>query len=372
VTPPRSRLTRRLALPAVVAGGAVLVLVASLLASKPTTHRSVAPPPTQASPASATPTPSPAGQGISTLLYADAPGGLALARPDGTTVPVAQSTPSAARLVSTGGFVTYVYAGQVYALARPFLGVPSGLGPGDLIFPSATSGLVGVMRGAPSGPFTVRFVPVAPGLGLPRGPFTLPGGYEPIAEVAAGILVSQLPRGRIQLWKPSSTGFGTFVRTFGTSAGVVDVSGDLVAWRALDACDPGPECPMHISTISTGADRLVVPPDGHHGFLGGGAFDPSGNQVGAFVLTSPPDSVPSAELAIVPSFAEVLPNQGPHATVIPRSTVQVGEPRGTAAWSPDGSRVFFSGLNGFMHSYHPGNEAADTLNRPASYNVTVF
>src|SRR5712692_10333277 len=368
---------RRRTLATFAAGAVGVALIAIFAASKAIDHGRPLPAARPTPTPTPTPTRSPASQGIYTLVYSASTGDLTIVPPDGSSFSLSPGPSPGTPPVVTGNFVTFVSAGSVFSLPRPFLGVPRNLGPGDLVFPSATSGLIGVKRGGAAGPFSIQFIPVAPGTGLPKGPFGLPGGYDPVAEVAGGILLLQRPTGQLQLWQPTAKGFGTFSRTYGKAADVIGIDGDSVAWLSLEGCADDGECPLHISTISSGQDQVVVPPDGHRGFLKGGAFQPSGNLVAAFVV-GPLGPTPTASLALVgPQFLVGPFDNSPgdarwRATVVPRSDVRIGEPRGAAVWSPDSERVFFSGLDGAMHSYHPGNDAAEALDRSASYLFTVF
>jgi hypothetical protein len=90
----------------------------------------------------------------------------------------------------------------------------------------------------------------------------------------------------------------------GPAPTVIDTHLDTVAWRESVGRD-GSECPLHITDATTGADRVVAPSPGHHGFLDGGAFTPDGTQLAAFV-SAPPTTTPRAELVIIDVDSSII------------------------------------------------------------------
>ncbi|MGH9075236.1 MAG: hypothetical protein ACRDZQ_14135, partial [Acidimicrobiales bacterium] len=142
-----------------------------------------------------------------------------------------------------------------------------------------------------------------------------------------------------------------------------------VAWTvplAGGGCLDG-QCPLQVESVgeSAGLACVVQPPAGHEGFWGGGAFSPDGSKLAAFVA-APAGGSPSAQVALVDvtdCSSQVLPSTPP---------VPVGEPLGSAHWSPDGTWLYFCGLSGPLHTYHLGHPGTGSLPLPSSYAFAAF
>jgi hypothetical protein len=107
-------------------------------------------------------------------------------------------------------------------------------------------------------------------------------------------------------------------------------------------------------------DQIVPPPRGHEGFLPGGAVAANGTLIAAFLATSRAH----AELTIVD--AGIL-----DTTVVPGSSIAVGQGAATAQWTPDASYVLFSGPGGAMHAYALGSTRAVGLDIKGSGSFFV-
>jgi hypothetical protein len=107
-------------------------------------------------------------------------------------------------------------------------------------------------------------------------------------------------------------------------------------------------------------DQVVPPAAGHQGFLPGGAVDPSGTHIAAFVATS----LGHAALALVDTG--IL-----DTTLVADSTIAVGHAAATAQWTPDDAYVLFSGPGGAMHAYAPGSPRGVSLNVRGSSSFSV-
>ena len=250
------------------------------------------------------------------------------------------------RPVRTAHGVVFVAGGIAYNLGYPFLGPPRPLGPAEQVLAEGDSPTVSVVRQV-SGSATVASVPVDPGFVAGTETFTLPAGYEPVARVSRGFLL-QADDGQLRVWN------GTLVATLGRARSVVDVNGDEVAW--VDTASQ-----LHITDTASGRDAVQAPPAGHSGFIGGGAFSPNGAFLAAFVDGPGSSAGPQAQLVVI----------GPKADPAPVATVRVGEPVGSAVWTPDGSWVLFCGLDG-MRAYEPGRAGVVDVGQPGSYSFTVF
>jgi hypothetical protein len=144
---------------------------------------------------------------------------------------------------------------------------------------------------------------------------------------------------------------------------LIDSHEDMVAWSDRSPlCSTG-ACPLHVTDVGTGKDRLVAPPVGGAGYLRGGAFAPDGATLAAFVPGASGGS--SALLVLIDLTTGRV--EGP----IPGSEVPVGEPVVAAAWSPTSHWLYFSGLGAWMKAYRPGDGSAIELTRPGSYTFAV-
>jgi hypothetical protein len=276
--------------------------------------------------------------------------------------------------VRTGGSVVVVTAGTAYALTPP-LSAPVAIGPADHVFPALTPGGVGIWRTSVAPP-TMGFVAV-PGTGATgSATVTIPPDLRPLAELPSGILVEnvQIFRGRLRVWRPSAVGGpGTFVRTIGTASAVLGSSGDRVAWLAAAGCTSNGECPLHITDAATGIDAVVAPPPGFAGYLPGGAFSPTSNQLlGAYVF-NPVQQAAAARLVLV-TFTATTGQRGRWTPVlVPQADVdwaRTGPPL-SVVWTPDGAHVLFSGSSGRIHDYRVGATTSGATEQPASASFTV-
>jgi hypothetical protein len=293
------------------------------------------------------------------LFYAD-PEGSRVVPLDGTKPTVVLSSagyPDAPLRVAGG--VAFVHARRAYFLPDSSPAQLRALGAADRLIPALGGGeLVGLVRG-PS-PIVVQFVNVVGDPNPVPPPVHLELGYQPIAQVHAGIVVVGSNR-EIQVWQTKTSSVGAPI---GNSNFAILTHDDSVAWLSGTGCNIDGECPLHFTDTTSGADHVVNPPVGHGGFLAGGAFSPDGRLFAGFV-PAPPGRGPQAQLAVV--------DLGPSIPVlIDDSVVAVGEPIGSAVWSSDGAVVFFGGINGPLHACESGHTRATTLDVPSSYSFTVY
>ncbi len=324
-----------------------------------------------AHPAAAAVSPAPsatyaAGLGSYTLVYADDP--LRVVPLDGRPKHTVRLLPAGAPgpAMAVGDSLAVPVSGTVYSIASPFSDAVTVVGSGDALFPSVYPGVFGVFqRGnldtGGSGRVVLERVggELAPAL-------TLPPGYRPEAHLGAEFLLSGPENGAqrmLRLWQPGPSPAGTFVGTLGRLHAVVGISDTTVAWIATDPCSDV-ECPLHMTDTSTGADRVVLPPPGHHGFEPGGAFSPGGQRIAAFVAGAF-DNHPVAQLAMVDVGAAT-------SRVVAGSDVEVGEPRGFATWTPDGVYALFCGGSGNLRAWALRDGTVVGTGAPGSSNIVAF
>jgi hypothetical protein len=267
--------------------------------------------------------------------------------------------------VSTSDGVVFVSGGTAYLLAPPFSSPPRPMVGADRLFPMEWPGTVGVGSGAAPGAVRVQYLDLQSGnpTGAPMG--ELPRGYQPVTQaVAVG------PGGVLRTWEPGAGGLTRLGPALGDRATVLGSDGQVVAWLAAGDCAPNGECSLHITTIESapesgplGGDRLVGPPRGHHGFLGGGALSPDGQLLAAFVSVSRGRQA-QAELAIIDMTTLQV-------TLIANSIIPTGIAGPSAQWTPDGAFVFFSGSKGHMYAYQQGDTKATALDIKGSTSFAV-
>ena len=287
--------------------------------------------------------------------------------------------------VRVGESVVFVQGGVAYRIGAPFTGPAQALGPADHVFPVVAAGQVGLARGAPAGPLTVQEISVATGAaaGPLARPARLPAGYQPVAGVDTGVLVEQplapdVGESRLAVWQPA--GGGRLSRILGPAGSVIAVHGATVAWRSAGPCRSATEGELHVTDTTTGIERVLAAPTGQCGFDGGGALSPDGRTLAAFVDAAP-TAGPNAQLTLI-DMATLTP------TIVAGGVVPVGEPIGSAVWTPDGTIVLFGGAScsgppggcvgqpdsygGPLLAYHLGDGSAVPLFIPSSYCFTVL
>lgn len=260
--------------------------------------------------------------------------------------------------VGTSAGVAFVHDGTAYLISPPYEAPPRPVLAANGLFPMVWPGTIGAERGGEAGSRTALYVDLEQtgSTVSPEGQFPL--GYQPVGQFfALG------PGGLLRFWWPDSGGRVQLGPVVGHAAAVVGTVNSSVAWLSSGTCAPNGECTLHVTTSDTpapGVDQLVRPPRGHAGFLPGGAVDPTGSLIAAFVATSPDH----ATLAIVDTG--VL-----DTTLVPDSTIAVGHGTAKAQWTPDGAYVLFSGPGGSMHAYAPGAARAVNLGIKGSTSFTV-
>jgi hypothetical protein len=284
----------------------------------------------------------------------------------------AQGYPEQPVLVGSGAAV--INAGTVYVV-RSAAAPPVPLGPGQALFPAARPGLVGVYRTGPAGqPPTVQLVATT-ATAMSSMAVTFPVGFVPFAQVGADTLIAQQQAHGylIELWKPGPAVAGTVLASYGPASAVIGVAGTSFAWLSATGCDSAGECPLHITNLATGAESVVTPPPGYHGFLAAGAYSPANANQLAMLVYDGSSASPGARLAMVDGLAGANGAITWSAVLVPQSEVVPGRSApGHVVWTPDGKHVLFSGGSGFIEDYGLGNPACYATEAPASYAFTVF
>jgi len=298
------------------------------------------------------------------LLFFAEPGDTEIVRADGKVV---QSLPQVAAVgypiqpvVTAEHLVVFVHDGQAYRVGADLRGPLVQVGAADRLFP-ADGGDVGLQVGlSPSEPTFVEYM-AADGTVPQHGTTStqLPTGSTPVVRMPTGLLVltSQnrlafFPAGPSISVGPVRRVIGSFYVT--------------VAWDASTGCaSDGVSCPLHLTETAQEADRVISPPAGFGGFADGGAFSPDGSWLTAFVY-QPIGDTPGLRMVLIDTHTGRCQVIG--------SALPAGEPIGSAAWSPDGKWVFFSGLTGPMYAEQIGPDgpikAPVALPLPASYSFT--
>ncbi len=259
--------------------------------------------------------------------------------------------------IRTSAGVAFVHDGTAYLLTPPYNAPPRPLVAADGLFPMVSGDMVGAERvGGPAGR-RVSYINLER-IGSTESPeWQFPPGYQPVGQFfALG------PDGLLRGWSPGSGDRADLGPVVGHAAGVLGTVGNRVVWLASGTCGPSGECTLHVSTSDypVDVDEVVPPANGHKGYLPGGAANPNGTRIAAFVATSRGH----AQLAIVDTG--IL-----DTTLVPDSTITVGHGVATAQWTPDEAYVLFSGPGGAMHVYAPGSNRATTLDIKGSSSFSV-
>ena len=154
------------------------------------------------------------------------------------------------RLVMDSGDAAYVGPAD---LSRP----AASIGPDTYFVPSGQPDRVWLVSLTGLFDSVVRLVDLTGRVVVP--PRHLPPGALAVRGVGGRLLVAETTRGsaRDSLWDPVT---GQRSRPFGPAA-VLDVHGQVVAWRQEGPCTT-PPCPLHLLDTDTGRDRLVGLPPG--------------------------------------------------------------------------------------------------------------
>jgi hypothetical protein len=301
------------------------------------------------------------------LFYAE-PHMTAIVRADGTVIrtfpqlaAIGYPTPP---LTTAGHSIVFVHDHQAYRVGPTPRSLVQHVGAADRLFPTDGGG-VGLQVGGDGdqsgAPAIVEYMAADGTLSQPHNTSTaLPGGTTAIARMIVGLLVLT---GDNQL-KFAGTGpelhVGPVNRVIGTSVATV-------AWTdgGGGGCLPNPGSCLHLTDTASGTDRMITPPAGFAGFVGGGAFSPTGTWLAAFVFT-PADTGPGLRLVLIDTRLGRAQVVGP---VLP-----AGEAIGSAAWSSDGQWIFFSGLSGPLYAQRMESSgpvsAPVALALPATYAFT--
>jgi hypothetical protein len=256
--------------------------------------------------------------------------------------------------VGTG--VVFVANGHAYALAD-LHGRPVDLGSAAGAYPAAEPGTVWLAENE-----AYRRVDVATGRVLQSFDFPSHAGLAS-AFVSDGIalpegIVYYGPGRAISVWNPAtaSASWTSPVDAVWVEAASTR-SGSLLAWmdhNCAGAEPMGPKpCALHLTDLTHGTERTVPIAAGTLGYFVAGRFSPDGRRLAAFSYSSGDGSADLTMIDVSSGTPSVIP--GSHLDAGTYGFV------GTD-WSPDGSRVFFTGGPAQpVRSFTPGDPAAVTL-----------
>lgn len=271
------------------------------------------------------------------------------------------------RILSVSGAVVYTSGGTAYAAFEGLRGKIDTLGPADRVIASSNPGQVWLVRGTPLRAETVQLACVGGCAYVLSPPIPVPKGFTPVAPAAGQLVLTTGPPPTNRpsvVWNPFP---GRVTFTFPQPVtDVIDTHDNRVAWMYRDAsvCRDG-ECSLHVTDVSTGADRVVAPPPGHAGYIGGGAFSAAGGFLAAFVSVT--GDLSKAQPVIIHA------DQAPGTIVEMQSaTMPVGEAVGAAEWAPTDNVLFVGGLSGTMLACLPGSPTPISIGIPPSYTFAVI
>jgi hypothetical protein len=175
-------------------------------------------------------------------------------------------------------------------------------------------------------------------------PWALPAGWDLTEQPKAidhGFVITKTERpgfiGELAWWNPTTGAIHQLGKYNQFVDAYTDANGnDTLAWTCPGG-DVSP-CGLMISNADASAQRVIPPPVRGNGWLLGGAFSHDGKTLATTLSTKPGSYDPTAGLALVDVDSG-------KATFVKGSSFRVGEPYGYVAWSPDGSTVYFGGLD---------------------------
>ena len=327
-----------------VIGAAVIVLVAATLATERYAFdRTPRRPPA--------PAPQSPGAGV-TLVYGAGP--LTFARlapsPGEMSYPGIIAAGYPVRPLVVDDSVVYIADGEAWDISRARGFVRLGVATSDFV--SVRPGWVWLAGRGAAGP-TLREVRVD---GAASGPqVEIPSGAAPIAAIGDGVLLRTADQTLI-VWSPATR---ATTRSMGPVGSIVAARDPVMAFTSA-TCTDGADCDLHVVDVRSPRELRISKPPGAGGFDAGGALSPDGTTLAVFVGAGTAFN-PTADLVMVDLRTAVM--SGP----IAGGQIAVGEPVGSATWSPSGRSLFFCGLDGPMRQYEPGAPAAVTLDQPSSY-----
>ena len=249
--------------------------------------------------------------------------------------------------VVTDGSIVFLAAGAAWVTDPPG-SEPRLLGPAAHVIAAETTGTVWLVR---SGEMVVQLVDLSGDTVAPA--VILPEVRRLVASLSDGLLLVQRTDGTLEVLDPATGGI-----TFDGSepADVAATQGSLVAWIA-PCVKAG--CPLHLTDVATGIDRVIAPPTGAPGWVRGGAISPDGKTLAAFVDAESPEADKQSVATLV-----LVDVETGRLTPVPGSEVPFGEPIVAAAWSPTSGWLFYSGVLDPMYAYRPGPAGAGGAGHP--------
>jgi hypothetical protein len=260
-------------------------------------------------------------------------------------------------LIQGDGVVVAVRGGVAYAVpGRP--GRPAArLGPASYALASSRPGRAWLVEqtGDPDRWFRAREValgrsgaarPAPTGAATATAPGALPLGQRQVTGTFGGLLVQVAGAGGgLAVWDPRTGRLSRRIAGAGAPAMVV-ASGRMAAWVEESA--------LHLTDLTSGRDRVVLPPPGSDGFAAPGAFSPDGRMLA---------SVTQAGFSTRPALALVAVDRASAVRVAGSDGALADRCSPCLAWAPAGDWVFFNRLGpGFaIGAYRLGRAQAVTV-----------
>jgi hypothetical protein len=252
-------------------------------------------------------------------------------------------------LIQGDGVAVAVRGGVAYAVpGRPGRPVAR-LGPASYAIASSRPGRVWLVEqtGDPDRWFRAREVALGRSGAARPAPATLPLEQRPVTGTFGGLLVQVAGAGGgLAVWDPRSGRLSRRTANAAAPAVVVVASGRMAAWVEESA--------LHLTDLTTGRDRVVLPPPGSDGFAAPGAFSPDGRLLA---------SVTQAGFSTRPALALVAVDRASAVRVAGSDGALADRCSPCLAWAPAGDWVFFNRLGpGFaIGAYRLGQARAVTV-----------
>jgi hypothetical protein len=241
------------------------------------------------------------------------------------------AAPSADPVALNASTVIYLSGGHAYAFDTTTETGPVFVGPAQEVFSAGPGAVILVARSG-----TRQRITMVGGDLTAEHSYNLAGSVRVVGGSAAGLLVETRAQ-TLALLGPGEVATKTVT---GPISRLVAFSGHEVAWTSQAGCPLilTSDCPLHLTDVRTGTDRLVDDPDAI-GFAGIGAFSPDGRALAVYELSGRPQRLSGLDLVVV---ATATGSARPIATLLDEGSVTP-----TVSWSSSGEWLFFGGSDSF-------------------------
>jgi hypothetical protein len=267
------------------------------------------------------------------------------------------AAPSADPVALNATTVVYLSGGHAYAFDTTLETGPVFLGAAQAVFSAGPGAVILVARSG-----SRQTITMVNGDLTAEPSYGIPGSFRVVAGSAAGLLVET----RAQTLALLSPGDVATKAVTGPISRLVAFSGHEVAWTSQAGCQLvlTSDCPLHLTNVRTGADRLVDVP-GAVGFAGIGAFSPDGRALAVYELSGRPQQFSGLDLVVVPMATG--------AALHIATLLDAGAVTPTVSWSPTGEWLFFGGSDSFdtVDIAPPGPTGRTALGSTAASDIPV-